>query len=572
MVSWSRALFLASVVMVWLPACGNEKSGAKGTACVSDSDCGERGVVCDAKACKEMPCKSLSDCGKEPRLCIDLVTLAPPVDTGVCTAIECNEAGKPCGNGGMCSQSFLCVGGAPPLTGDTSIPEGCTKPEDCNPGELCNPSTKACYMPEGPKPGGDCSTCDADADCQDGRLCQKIGAAKACLKPCTTNGDCGSGWTCFGSGDATAKKTCVPGLFQCTGCLTIGCKGAGEACSAETGTCLVPPSPVLCASCTTDGSCGPGARCYSKGGLKACVPECGSGCPAGTACSSGEVKMCEWAGEKCGDTTPVDPCANCSGLTPKCVSQKCVECASDADCSDKKKCKANACTTETTGGECTQPGLKYWNEAKNKCCACQNSTHCGGNPCDGCACQTETSDVCAQCKGLYPGCAEFQGSWVCVQCTEDSHCKTGKCNVASFTCTGENGDPVQPPATGNCQTEGCYNATDVCDQKSGLCIGPDGNCDNVSQFCLNAAKCISQIDGLLACFGGGAFPTIPGAPGGGGAPSIPGNCECKPGVIPGFDQGDCPSGFTCGPDPFAAILALLGGGTCTPPNTCHSGN
>lgn len=341
MVSWGRAVLVAGVVMS-LASCGNEVTGSKGAACVADSDCGERGVVCDAKACKEISCKALSDCGKEPRLCIDLATLAPPVDMGVCTAIECSEAGKPCGNGGTCSQSFLCIGGAPPATSDTAAPEGCTKPEDCNPGELCNPSTKACYLPEGPKPGGDCSACDADTDCQDGRLCAKIGAAKACLMPCTTNGDCASGWQCFGGGDATAKKTCVPGLFQCTECLTAGCKGPGEACNAESGKCAVPPSPLLCAACAKDGDCGPGARCYSKGGLKACVPECGSGCPAGTSCSSGEVKMCEWVGEKCGDTTPVDPCANCSGATPKCVNQKCVECATDADCQNGKKCKANA--------------------------------------------------------------------------------------------------------------------------------------------------------------------------------------------------------------------------------------
>jgi hypothetical protein len=155
----------------------------------------------------------------------------------------------------------------------------------------------------------------------------------------------------------------------------------------------------------------------------------------------------------------------------------------------------------------------------------------------------------------YPGCAEYEKKWVCVQCSDDSHCTPNICNTDTYTCEGGGG----PPVTGDCQTKGCTNPAQECDQESGLCYNPGGNCDDVTEFCPNGGKCVSELEAIFACFpgGGGGIPGLPG-----GQPGA-GTCECD------MSLNNCPSGLACGADPFSLFLSLLDP-SCKPPTTCQA--
>lgn len=564
-------LAICGAVALSIGACSSPTSGASGAACSIDLDCG-RGQVCSSGRCGVVECATFSDCGSG-QICIDDAT--GKSSTGkVCTGIECGD-GKPCPAGSECAAG-LCTGGgtdATESTDSTDSTDSCTTNDDCPDKTVCDQASGSCVAGEVPSaPTGACAKCDTEA-CPDELTCTKIGGADHCSTTCSVKGDCTSGWECF-------QGHCVPGLYSCGGCLLSGCAETPDKpyCDPGTGECTV--EKAVCGECPKgDAQCGPGKRCHSRdaGGQKACVPVCASDadCPANGSCKDvGEgVKLCEWKtegmccfGESC--TGGVDPCdeANCSGDTPHCKAGACVQCLDSSHCGgDTPKCENAQCVAGDVPPTCSGDA-PHWNEAKDQCCECLNDSHCPGEKCgSSCSCEaTGTGDACDDCEDPYPGCANFQEQWVCVQCSDDSHCGGNECNTETYTCIG------LPPTTSDCKEEGCFNAADVCDESTGLCVSKDGNCDNVTQFCPNGGACMSQIELLTSCFPGGGLPPIPGA--GGGGTGIPGQCECTLGAgeIPGFAQGDCAAGFTCGPHPLAAILALLTGGTCTPSNVCNA--
>ena len=156
-------------------------------------------------------------------------------------------------------------------------------------------------------------------------------------------------------------------------------------------------------------------------------------------------------------------------------------------------------------------------------------------------------DPCAACEAPYPGCAQYNGFWVCVQCTEDAHCKNGPCRLATYEC---------PPVTdcpGACDLGLCEAAGLECDEAIQACWSKTGVCDNVTIFCTNGGVCIDPLGqlGLL----------LPGPP------VMPASCTCVPGPDPGHDAGDCPAVLYCAKGPLGALVSLWGGDqafTCRP--------
>jgi len=501
----------------------NKTSGAA-KACETTSDCGE-GQTCSADP------DGKSATGK------------------ICFDIECNKD-EDCANGGKC-QDYLCVGGKQGGTDGTG--GGCTADADCEAGAVCVVDTGECVKT--PSLGeGTCKSCDSDDNsCGEGQVCVGITANatnKYCLKQCTSNATCPSGWLCGTDGSGPA---CVPGLYQCSGCMETGCPD-GEYCLGEKGVCAKPVG--VCGTCTVDGQCGPGKRCIGKTGSKKCVPECPDGnCKNGGICKANEfgVPVCEWPNleapcclvDGCGGSQVTDPCEKltCAGATPHCTNGACVECTKDEHCtaspgqvcSPTNKCvDDNKCEGETP----------HWNAGLSKCCQCANDTHCGAEKCDGCFCKKGDQSFCDTCTGSYPGCVEYEGQWVCVQCSEDSHCSgVSKCNMSNYTCEG-GGPGSPPPGSGDCVNKGCETSGTVCDKDSGLCYNPDGSCDNVTVFCNGGMPCVDIMSKLGG--GGGGLP-IPPLPGGGSTPLMSGKCGCELNGQPYWSQGTCPDGLKCGP-------------------------
>ena len=582
-IRFSGLVALAVVALGCETSNSNQNNGGNsGTACQTNDDCA-RGTVCRSGACTAVACTS---CGT------DEICTADPVNAGsmVCTGVECTGS-KPCPSGQTC-ENLLCVAGpgvGPDASGTTgtggdgTTPGGCTGNDQCAGGKVCNTTTGECVTPSGGGKFGSCTPCTEPSECGDeNAVCATLGAGNGrCTVPCKGAADCASGWVCQPLTGADGPKACVPGDFQCGGCLTQGCPD-GQICNPHDAKCITKIDQ--CKNCKQDGECGPGSRCHSKGGAtKFCVPECAAGaCPENGTCVTRPdgVGVCEWKdggpvcclGPACGGG---DPCAtaNCAGSTPYCQAGLCVQCLEASHCTDpaKKICDNGVCVDSGQPPEC--PAGEFWNAGLTKCCECLNATHCNGNLCDPATCQCTTGGggQCDVCTDPYPGCAEFNGQFVCVQCTSDEHCPGDSCDVVSYTCKGV------PPvvSSGKCQEEGCQTITDAngaqvtltCDQTNGLCYNASGNCDNITQFCPNGGECKD----FLSLFGG----AIPGGgiPGGGGT-GLPGSCTCTPdgNAIPFVDsQGDCPDGLLCGKG-LLGILDLISGGGFGVPETCYDPN
>ncbi len=477
------------------------------------------------------------------------VMLAVGAAAGACSAGGGNTGGGGSGNAPKC---------------DPACPDG----YECSDEKVCVPAqTTGDPVPTGNDTTTDavdttitpniaaCQPCAETSECEDGLLCVSVGPTKHCTEACADDSDCASGWVCFASGDTSS---CVPGLFQCTGCMQDGCPDAATPwCNASSGNCVSPSEQ--CGACEKDGQCGAGMRCWQK----ACVPECNDGtCPDNASCAAleGGANVCKWItegacclGADC--TGTVDPCTACGGATPYCVGESCVECMNDTHCTQAKpKCQGNVCMEADAPPECSGT-TPHKNPTTGACCACLNDSHCNGGKCDGCACKApETgNEVCDTCTAPYPGCADFQGQWVCVQCSEDAHCPGSTCNLQNYTCEGTTGTG---PTSGECQDEGCTDASLSCDTETGLCYADDGSCDNTTKFCPGGGDCIDFFTQLGMGGGGGGLPPLPGLP-----DILPSNCGCT-------SDADCPGSATCGENGLAALLNPGGGGTL--PKVCQA--
>ncbi len=130
-------------------------------------------------------------------------------------------------------------------------------------------------------------------------------------------------------------------------------------------------------------------------------------------------------------------------------------------------------------------GPFYYCNAAALCAPCNSSLFCG--------------ESCSPCGQSTPYCANINERTQCVQCTEDSQCPNGRCDLTNNTCRGCN-DDADCPSTGRCDLtdntcRGCNEDSDgassdqVCDEASSTCVPctadehcPDSQVCNTSTF------------------------------------------------------------------------------------------
>jgi len=451
----------------------------------------------------------------------------------------------------------------------------------CESNGLCG--GKSSQIPEGTKDYGE--ACASDFDCIDPYFCQQTGAGDGvCAKNCTSDAECGSGFTCFEYQNG-GGGVCLPGGG---GGSPVATKETGDQCSSpvecKSGLCVggFGSTTAYCRNPCTPGSndCGAGEECaqLSTGSKGACLPTEGGSAtkgPGETCSSPAEcvTGLCVGSGAgvsyKCRE--PCTPALNDCPAEHACVqlmgtakgacfpSNKELgeQCAGDSDCisghclgvvgQDGFFC-TQACTgdggcpcglgcTEFVGGQsfCTPNGVT----------ACTPS----GNPCEGaeeCISQTCVSGVCRDpCQVTTGG------------CPPGNACKRYKQGSANGVCEPEgptfSGEPCSQD--GECQTL-------LCEQ--GVCSTP---CDPATTVCGAGLACLQPEGATITICADAPEPVDTGADTGGD--------DTGPGVGDGVTGGvgDGPTGDATTGDVGAGAVGgggSGGGGVEEPeePGTC----
>ncbi len=178
-------------------------------------------------------------------------------------------------------------------------------------------------------------------------------------------------------------------------------------------------------------------------------------------------------------------------------------------------------------------GSAYYCNKAALCAPCESSLFCG--------------DTCSPCGPSTPLCIKRNEKYTCVQCSEDSQCPNGRCDLTTNQCRGCNDD-------GDCRSEG-----KVCDLSQNECVvcNTDSNCpkgqvcsaDHTCKECVTDAHCPrGQFCADNTCQTCGTQDSCAGT-----------SCNCCPGglkcasPVPGASptcvectaDADCADGKTC---------------------------
>ena len=396
------------------------------------NNCGACGKHCGGgQACQSGVCNCPAD---SPVLCNGRCTdiSGDPLNCGAC--------------GSLCPALFLCCA-------DNGVPPQCFDPLTDN--QNCGTCGKECK-------GG--QTCQAGTcRCPAGQLfCETIGK---CVDTSSDSENCGKcGQTC-GAGQSCVGGQCVcpSGQTLCDGaCVDTttdknhcgGCSPCPAPQACLMGTCAC--APVTCPMgafqdpTTCQCACLPGQTLCDQG---TCVDlqsdpdncgSCGTGCPSGKSCQSGQ---CLCTHTTCPPGTSQDP-ATCQCLCPpgqtSCPTG-CVDLQSDdANC--------GACGTVCPSGQSCQSGQ----------CLCTPVTCPSGATQDPITCQCPCPNGQSDCNGA---CVDLQNDANnCGSCGHQCQtCKAGQCFCPPMTCPL---NATVDPTTCQC----------VCPQGQFICGGNTGTC------------------------------------------------------------------------------------------------
>lgn len=470
------ALGLIGVVAAGATGCSEEE----GASCGADNDC-ERGQICEDAVCTALECVRIGDCPGTGRTCLfDLRMCSAKECATAIDGIEltCSGARSYCIDGGSFGRtcvdpaSLSCSGIADcaPLGAAFTCCQGlCTTecsavgPDALLPLDMGTPDaqtdmgqvtdTGPIVDMDVPATASLCSACRGDGDCAElgaGARCTAIGASGSfCTSACgASGGTCPAGFQCVEGLDQ-----CLPGIFECRGCLATPC-GGGEVCDVFTGECKAPQG--FCGTCADDDGCTNGLRCGPLGNFQRCFEPCpGGSCnTAGQICQDGFCKpesgMCDACGGACG------------GATPFCHAQsgQCRQCGAGAPCDGGLTCNltTNTCTESGPGCQsdidCSSPALPIcFNGACIQCfddsqCpprnACNAAFTCEPAPCAGVECQR--GSMCDNNTGrCAPGCNSVND---CVDpLTQGCDASTGQCYYQDGTCNLGGGEAVCAPGS-----------------------------------------------------------------------------------------------------------------------------
>lgn len=347
---------------------------------------------------------------------------------------------------------------------ETPGEKACEKLIDCPSGQVCRekkcvtlPCSGSCTSDEvciddACKPADGLSCANDPSLCPAEFTCAPVGK---CRRHCELDEECRV---------AAGTPVCNPELGYCAECVfPSDCKTAGKTfCDATSGSCV---------GCVTGADCrvnGAAIGQYCEATTQACKTGCrdSANCPSGQRCLGGtanEVGRCI----ECTPTTAGNDCLSSPKLYCQPVSNLCVECLKNADC---------------TSDQCDL--------TKNKCVACLKNEKCGhGYICDqdlldcvpGCAGGSGGSNCPDGSSGTprLPACEANRGDrGTCVACLVDADCPRAQvCKPGSATvlpqcvpgCTNLSGAEV--PA--RCAKEpGTMPVDLLCDASK----GPRGKC------------------------------------------------------------------------------------------------
>ncbi len=156
----------------------------------------------------------------------------------------------------------------------------------------------------------------------------------------------------------------------------------------------------ICPECNVDADCNDGNpctldECIRRGICAHRFIDRGSACGGGNVCDgSGHCVQCVGNSQ-------------CSGITPYCVANSCVQCRSPIHCNDANPCTDDRCMSNA----CSNPFVP-----RGSACG-------GGRVCDGSGhCVQCVGD--SQCSGATPYCDTTSNT--CVECIVDTHCRPGE--------------------------------------------------------------------------------------------------------------------------------------------------
>ncbi len=377
-----------------------------------------------------------------------------------------------------------------------------------------------------------CIGCEQDSNCTNlagtnGAYCAVTGAQKGACVACNTNTNAG----CAGATPICDSKT-----YTCRACTTNDCttpglnvcatfgsnKGMCVECEASSDCSPTSNTPICtlnnkCVACNQDTDCTSNniTSVYSQA-LKYCTTFAGS--------SKGSCVQC-FASTQCHADSPSTPicnanqCAPCSTINP-CTSLKpsvncaitgsllgsCFKCKTSMDCLNNlgaltatPVCSAagtcvpcdlvvNTCSSLSLTPVCSS-------ENTGKCVQCNKdtaATDCSYTPNTPICNEAHTCSACttnAQCSAVPFTTTPVCKSGACVQCTQNSDCKTGPnlyCNIETNLCVA-------------CLTSNnCVNSPNLfCDTSSHTCRAckVSGDCSGMQPQCatsgLNSGKCVA---------------------------------------------------------------------------------
>nr|QAT78118.1 TraA [Pyxidicoccus sp.] len=136
-------------------------------------------------------------------------------------------------------------------------------------------------------------------------------------------------------------------------------------------------------------------------------------------------------------------------------------------------------------GDC---GPYYYCNAAALCAPCNSALKCG--------------DSCSPCGLSTPYCANINERTQCVQCTEDSQCPNGRCDLTDNMCRGCN-DDADCPDNGRCDTttNQCTGCNDDSDCPGGACDEPTATCVQCTDdtHCRNNQVCATDTNTCVEC-------------------------------------------------------------------------
>lgn len=154
--------------------------------------------------------------------------------------------------------------------------------------------------------------------------------------------------------------------------------------------------------------------------------------------------------------------------------------------------------------QCSQCKRQYTNTAGNN--GCDPGYYCNGAAlCAPCDSSLFCGDTCSPCGASTPLCLNRNGSFTCVQCSDDSQCPNGRCDLTTNECRGCKTDA-------NCPTGQHCGADNECHECTNDSQCPRGQvcADNTCQACSTKDSCAGSS---CNCCPGGlqCASTAPGA-------------------------------------------------------------